>query len=118
MIKTMKDMPDGVLGFEVGGKIEVDDYREVVIPALDRAAKAGEVRFVVSIPEFHGITPAAMAEDIKVAVEHFHSWRRLALVSDITWLHHTAAAFRWMIPGDIRAFSYYEWDDALRWVSS
>lgn len=113
----MDDMPEGVLGFEVAGKIEADDFRDTVIPALERAAKEGEVRFVVSIPEFHGVTPAAMAEDIKVAVEHFHAWRKVALVSDIAWLHHTAAAFAWMMPGHLKAFDYDAWDDALSWVA-
>lgn len=114
----MDEMPEGVVGFEVSGKIEVEDYRDTVIPTVEQAAREGEVRFVVSIPEFHGVTPAAMAEDIRVAVEYFHAWRKIALVSDITWLHHTAAAFAWMMPGQMKAFSYHEWDDALRWVSS
>jgi hypothetical protein len=33
MIKQSNDPPAGVIGFEVAGKIEAEDYRDVVLPA-------------------------------------------------------------------------------------
>ena len=44
MIKEMSDMPAGVIGFEASGKMQAEDYRDVVLPALERAAASGEVK--------------------------------------------------------------------------
>ena len=56
MMKELSDLPAGVVGFEVAGELKAEDYRDVVLPALERAAASGEVRFVVVIPEFHGMS--------------------------------------------------------------
>jgi hypothetical protein len=43
VIKELTDLPPGVIGFEVTGKLQAEDYRDVVLPALERAAAGGEV---------------------------------------------------------------------------
>ena len=43
MIKELSGMPPGVIGFEATGKLRAEDYRDVVLPALERASAAGEV---------------------------------------------------------------------------
>jgi hypothetical protein len=45
MIRPLNELPAGVIGFEVAGKIEPEDYRDVVLPAVERAAQSGEVAF-------------------------------------------------------------------------
>jgi hypothetical protein len=55
--------PPGVIGFEATGKLRAEDYRDVVLPALERAAAGGEVRFVVVIPEFQGMSGGALCLD-------------------------------------------------------
>ena len=52
MIKELGDMPLGVIGFEAAGKLKAEDYRDVVLPALERAAATGEVRFVIVMNDF------------------------------------------------------------------
>jgi hypothetical protein len=47
MISALNGLPEGVIGFEASGKIAAEDYRDVVVPALEQAAKAGDVRFIV-----------------------------------------------------------------------
>lgn len=54
MIKELSGLPTGVIGFEASGELKAEDYRDVILPALERAAAGGAVRFVVVIPEFHG----------------------------------------------------------------
>ena len=56
MIKELSDLPQGVVGFEATGTLRAEDYRDAVLPALERASASGEVRFVVIIPEFHGMS--------------------------------------------------------------
>ena len=78
MIKELTGLPAGVIGFEVADTIKAEDYRDVILPALERAAASGEVRFVIVIPEFHGMSGGALWQDLKVGVEHFRAWKRIA----------------------------------------
>jgi SpoIIAA-like len=66
VIKELSDLPPGVIGFEVADTLKAEDYRDVILPALERAAASGEVRFVVVIPEFHGMSGGALWQDLKV----------------------------------------------------
>jgi hypothetical protein len=54
MIKELSGLPTGVIGFEATGELKAEDYRDVILPALERAAAGGDVRFVVVIPESTG----------------------------------------------------------------
>ena len=37
MLKELGDLPTGVIGFEVAGKLTAEDYRDHLLPALERA---------------------------------------------------------------------------------
>ena len=117
MIKKLADLPAGVIGFEVAGKLQVEDYRDVLLPALEDAARAGEVRFVIVVPEFHGMTPGAVWQDLKVGVEHLRAWKRIALVTDIEWMHYMTSIFGWMSPGEVKTFPVQERDKAIEWAA-
>lgn len=68
MLTELEDLPEGVVGFETSGKIRAEDYRDVVLPVLERAA-AADVRFVVVMADFDGMSGGAVWEDLKVAIE-------------------------------------------------
>ena len=118
MIKELSDMPSGVIGFEASGKMRAEDYRDVVLPALERAAAAGEVRFVIVMPDFDGMSGGALWQDLKVGVEHFRAWKRIALVTDIDWMKHMTSLFGWMTPGEVKTFSRAQQGEAIEWVAS
>ena len=118
MMKQLTDLPDGVIGFEATGKLQAEDYRDVVLPALDRAAASGEVRFVIVIPEFQGMSGGALWQDLKVGIEHLRAWKRIALVTDIAWMEHLTALFGWMTPGEVRTFPLAQRDEAIAWVAA
>jgi hypothetical protein len=117
MLKELSDMPEGVIGFEASGKLQAEEYRDVVLPALERAAAYGDVRFVIVIPDFDGMSGGALWQDLKVGVEHFKAWKRIALVTDIDWMTHLTALFGWMTPGEVKTFSLAQRADALAWVA-
>ena len=117
MIQQLSGLPAGVIGFEVTTRVTAEDFRDVVIPAIEKAAESGEVRYVTVIPEFHGMTPGALAQDLKVAFETFRKWKRIAVITDIEWIHHMTALFGWMTPGDVKTFPMSEREQAIAWVS-
>lgn len=113
MIKELEDLPAGVIGFEITDKVTAEDYRDVVLPALAQAAASGDVRFVVVIPEFHGMSGGAMWQDLKVGIEHLRAWKRIALVTDIEWVSYLTMMFGWMTPGETRHFPLAHRADAI-----
>ena len=117
MIKELTDLPAGVTGFETSGTLKAEDYRDVVLPALERAFASGEVRFVIVIPEFHGMSGGAMWQDLKTGVEHFRAWKRIALVTDIEWMNAMTSLFGWMTPGEVRHFPLAQRDEAITWAA-
>jgi hypothetical protein len=117
MIKELNDLPAGVIGFEASGKLQAEDYRDVVLPALERAAAKGEIRFLIVIPEFGGMTGGAVWQDLKLGVEHLRKWKRIALVTDIEWMTRVTDLFGWMTPGDVKTFPVAKRDEAIAWVA-
>ena len=76
MIKALGDLPAGVIGFESSGKLEAQDYKDVLIPAIEHAAEGGKVRVVVVIDDFGGLSGGALWEDLKLAAGHLRSLTR------------------------------------------
>lgn len=54
MIERIEAMPAGTLGLRASGKLTVEDYREVLEPALEEAMAAGSVRLAFVLTEFAG----------------------------------------------------------------
>ncbi len=122
MIERLTDMPEGSIGFRFSGEITRADYDEVLIPALDEAFEAGEVRCLCQLgPGFEGYEAGAVWEDLKTGarfgVGHLSAWKRTALVADVDWVRHLAALFGWMTPGELKVFSLEELEQAKAWIA-
>jgi hypothetical protein len=120
MLEPLQGLPDGVIGFEATGEIHTDDYQQVLLPAirevLDRDDERG-IRLVMVFPSFEGISAGAGWQDLKMGVEHFTKWKRLALVTDVDWMTHLTTLFGWMTPGEVKRFSLAERDAAVAWAA-
>jgi hypothetical protein len=117
MITELDGMPAGVVGFEASGTLRAEDYRDIVLPALQRASEQGDIRFVVVIPDFKGISGGAIWEDLKIGFSHLRKWKRIALVTDIEWMSHLTTLFGWMTPGETKVFRLAERDAAVAWAA-
>src|SRR3974377_876755 len=115
MIGQRNGLPAGVIGFEASGKIAAEDYRDVVLPALEQAATAGDIRFLLVMREFDGMSGGAIWQDLKVGIEHLRSWKRIALVTDINWMTHAADLFGWTTPGGTKHFPLHQADTTSHW---
>ena len=117
MITELGGLPAGVIGFEASGKLAAEDYRDVVLPAVERAAKTGDVRFLIVIHDFDGMSGGALWQDLKTGIEYLRAWKRIALVTDIGWMSHATDLFGWMTPSETRTFAVDEQDEAIRWLT-
>ena len=117
MITELTELPDGVIGFEAAGKLHAEEYRDVLLPAIERAASAGDIRIVLVMRSFDGMTGGALWQDLKMGVEHWSAWKRIALVTDIEWMVHGTEWFGWMTPGEVRHFPLADRDAAVEWAA-
>jgi hypothetical protein len=119
VIKVLDGMPAGVIGFEASGKLTKADYADVLAPALAAAAQAGgKVRVLLDFRgEFDGMEAGAVWQDMKVGVNNWNAWERIALVTDHDWMRNGLRMFAWAVPGDVKAFDADDLDDALEWLT-
>jgi hypothetical protein len=118
VITELTDLPDGVIGFETSGKLQAEDYRDVLLPAITKAAgQGGGLRCVIVIADFGGISGGALWQDLKMGIEHLRGWKRIALVTDIEWMVHATKLFGWMTPGEVNHFPLAERDAAIAWAA-
>jgi hypothetical protein len=116
MMTVMTGLPPGITGIEASGKLRAEDYRDVLLPAIEQAANEGPLRVVIVVRDFDGLSAGALWQDLKMGVEHLRGWKRIALVTDIDWMTHAASMFGWMTPGELKHFKLAERSDAITWV--
>jgi hypothetical protein len=121
MIERIDDMPAGTIGLRASGKLTREDYQQVLEPALQEGVESGEMRLLFVMPDFDGLEPGAMIDDVQTGlrawVRDHSAWKRFAFVTDVEWLAKTMRAFAWMAPGEVRVFSLGELDVARQWVA-
>jgi len=117
VIEELSDLPAGVIGFEASGRLRAEDYRDVILPVLERAAATGEVRFVIVMRDFDGMSGGALWQDLKVGIEHLRAWKRIALVTDLEWMRRLTDLFGWMTPGETKTFPLAQLDEAAAWAA-
>jgi len=118
MIETIEGLPDGVIGFEAAGEVSADDYRDVLVPAIEAALRGGERLSLLYVlgERFDGMSAGAMWQDTKLGLEHPRSWQRLAIVTDVEWIGHAIKAFAWTIPAEVRVFALADRGEAEAWL--
>ncbi|MGO4443385.1 STAS/SEC14 domain-containing protein [Mycobacterium sp. 2YAF39] len=121
MIELLPDMPEGVTGIRVSGRLQGDDLRELK-PAMDELLKTGEIRIVeVIASDYQGFGPGGLVEDLKMGfgslLQHHSAFRRIAVVSDKEWVIHTLHALAWMVPGELAIFGLDDLERAKGWAA-
>ena len=122
MIEVLPDMPEGVIGIRVSGRLRGDDLREFK-PAMEGLLKTGEIRIVeVIASDYEGFGPGGLVEDLKLGFgalfRHHSAFKRIAVVSDKEWVAHTLHALAWMVPGELALFGLDEIERAKEWAAS
>jgi hypothetical protein len=119
MLSLLDDMPPGVLGVEASGRLTSQDYTQVLGPAIEAATTGGGKLRVVLVfaGAFDGMDARAVWEDLKTGVSAWHSWERIALVTDHKWMTDGLRLFSWALPGEARSFALTERAEAIAWAA-
>jgi hypothetical protein len=124
VIEEIQEMPPGTVGLRVWGEVTGDDYKNVLLPATERAFEQhGEIRLVFQAgPDFDrfsaGMIGADVTKGLSFGVKHWSAWKRMAVVTDVEWLRHAMQMLGWMTPGEARLFSLDELQQAKEWVAA
>lgn len=121
MIEVLPDMPQGVTGIRVSGRLRGDELRAIK-PTIQEALKTDELRIVeVIASDYEGFGPGGLVEDLKLGLgtvlPHHSAFKRIAIVSDKRWVAHTLHALEWMIPGELAVFGLDELERAKDWAA-
>ena len=122
MIEEITGMPPGTIGFRATGEIDVEEYKRVLMPPLERAVDEGHVRLLFQAgPDFEKFDPATLWADTKnsvdLGVRHRDAWERAAIVTDVDWISRASQLFAWAVPGELRVFALAELEDAKAWLA-
>lgn len=120
MITILSDLPDTVLGAEARGTVTSDDYQNVLVPAVEAYLRQHhEVRLLAVLgPEFTEFAPSAMWDDARLGLDTIKAWKRIAVVTDHAHLRGMVTSFAFLVPGEVRTFTYGELDEARTWVAA
>lgn len=121
MIEVLPDMPQGVTGIRVSGRLLGDELRAIK-PTMQEVLKTDEIRIVeVIASDYEGFGPGGLVEDLRLGLgtvlPHHSAFKRIAIVSDKEWVAHTLHALQWMIPGELAVFGLDEFERAKEWAA-
>lgn len=120
MINFLTVKNDSVLALEAEGKVTVDDYKAVIIPAMENKLRQHKkIRLLYELgSQFSGFDLQAMGEDIKLGIHHWADLEKIALVSDVQWIRILAKLFALILPYPVKIFDNNQLLDAEEWISS
>jgi SpoIIAA-like len=121
VLERLHDLPESVVGIEASGEVTAEDYKDVLIPAVEGALEGGrKVRLLYLLgDDVHGVgfTAGASWQDTKVGLGHYNRWEKAAVVSDSDWLRHSVSVLGYLMPGEVKAFTRAEEAAARTWIA-
>ncbi len=110
---------EGVIAFDATGKLTDEDYKTVLIPAIEKHLKSVDKAHLLMRmgPDFEGFTAHAAMDDAMLGVRHLHEFERIAVVSDHKWLTNSIRIFGPLMSAHLKVFSLDEMNEAKTWVA-
>jgi stage II sporulation SpoAA-like protein len=123
VVERIDDMPAGTLGFRSDGELTDEDFRAHLAPALHEAVAAGAVRLLlVTPPDFGGADLKSIVDrardDLEPGLGHRTDWKRIAIVTDSSWLRRSSRLWTRMVPVEAKVFATADEDEARRWLAA
>lgn len=120
MLTKITDVPDYVAAFKATGEVDKDDYKNILMPEVERIDKEhGHIHFlyVLETP-VKNFSVGAWIEDAWTGLKHFRGWKKIAIVTDEHAVEAITDKIGVMIPGETKGFKLSELEAAKKWVAS
>ena len=120
MLQLIEGLPDHVVGVRAINAVTEDDYKKVLLPALEELNKRkGKLNLLIVLEtDVSNYTIGAWINDIKAGLKYFSKWHRVAIVSDQKFIQKFTDAFSIIAPGDYKGFTIAELSIAKLWVAA
>jgi hypothetical protein len=119
MFEIMPESHGAVVGVRARGTLTDDEYKSVLIPALEKAfAGEGKLRVLLLFEDFEGWEMQAAWDDAVFGMTHRKDFERLALVGAPSWVEWGMRLFAPMMSGQVRSFPAGEAGEAWKWVEA
>lgn len=118
--EILEGFPADVIAIEAKGTITMQDYHETLMPLVrDKLKEHDKLKLFVEIGEaFDAYSAGAVWDDTRFGLSHLTTFSKLALVSDIGWIRHSAKLFSPLIPTKVMVFHLSEIDQATHWIKT
>ena len=114
--------PSHLASYRFTGTLTAEDYDRCIEDVESRLARHARIGIYCDLLGFTGITPAALARDLRYAlgkVGQFDRFARGAIVTDRRWLATvTDFAAKFFPQTEMRSFGEAEAEAALAWASA
>ena len=120
MLQLLEDLPETVVGVRAVKDVTEEDYKQVVLPALEAVHKKfGKVNLMIVLEtSVSNYTPGAWMNDIKAGLKYFTNWHRIAIVSDEKMVQKITDAVSYIMSGECKGFPMADLAAAKLWVSA
>lgn len=119
MFQRIQSAPATILAVRAVGKITDEDYKTMLIPAVEYRIKTdGKVRLLYEIGhEFEGFDPQAALDDAQLGLTHWEDFERVAIVTDREWIANAMRLFMPFQPAKMKLFSVEHLEEAMTWAA-
>lgn len=119
MLAKIQGLPAYVAAFKATGKVDKDDYDNILIPELERVDKEhGHIHFLLVLETpVKNFSAGAWLQDIWMGIKHFRGWKKMAIVTGETGVEKFTDVFTHFVPGKARGFKLSELEAAKQWVA-
>ena len=122
MIELLEDMPAGVTGFRVSGRLGGDELHRLKPTFQELLGSGQDIRIVEVIDDdYEGFGPGGLVEDLKMGFgtvyPHHAAFKRIAIVTDKEWIAHALHALSWLVPGEAAVFGLDDIERAKSWAA-
>ena len=120
MLQLIEDLPAHVVGVRAVNAVTEEDYKKVLLPALEALSKTtGKINLIIVLEtNVSNYTLGAWANDLKAGFMYFTKWHRIAIVSDQKLVRTFTNAFSFIAPGEYKGFPMAGLSIAKQWVAA
>ncbi len=117
MLKQIKNIPNGIFGIEMSGKVSEKELKKIDALMEHFKNKHGKFNFLAVVEDYDYASIQAMWKDLKTGLKYFDDIHKAALVSNVEWVEDTVKVLNLITPNlTIETFGSNERDRALEWL--
>ncbi|WP_413293812.1 STAS/SEC14 domain-containing protein [Bdellovibrio sp. HCB185ZH] len=119
MVELLTDFPPYVVAYRASGKVDKDEYENVVIRRVNEVAnKYDAINFIVKLETgMQNYSAAALVDYVLISFKHIRKWNRMAIVSDQAIVRMFYDLLSPLVPGKVVGFKLEDFETAKQWVS-